>query len=436
MKKGSMGKKAAFLLGMSMMVSSVLSGCAGTADNTPTKEEAAAAGEVTHVVYWNLFSGDDGNVMVDLVDRFNEEHPDIYVENLTQDWGQYYTKLRTAVLGGVSPDIAISHKSRLIELKNNNIILPIEEEAKVFGIDYDYDKFSPASKEGVTFDDKNYAVPFDSMFMLLYYNKDILSQMNLLAEDGTPMLGEGMDGFINTLETVKANNPGIHPVESQCSSATLPRMWYTIYTQLTDQPFLSTDGKSLNLDSEAAEKATEMQKKIYEYVPIIEGNAGQLFQAEKAAFMINTTSVVAATEAVLGDKMGVIPFPVLGNTAASWTDSHTFILPVNDKRDEKTTKAALEFVKWMSENGISWAASGALPANQNLLDSDELQKLPGRTEYLDVTKMGSVFPSAENIWFSNSPDFVEPLENMIKNNASAKDTLSAFTERINAALAK
>lgn len=134
--------------------------------------------------------------------------------------------------------------------------------------------------------------------------------------------------------------------------------------------------------------------------------------------------------------MGVMPFPVLGEKASSWTDSHTFILPYNEKRDEATTKAALEFVQWMSENSISWAASGALPANQSVLDSSELLELPGRKDYLDVVNFGSVFPSSENIWFSNTPDMVEPLENMIKNQVSAEDTLTAFTERVNETLAK
>lgn len=436
MKYNWIWKKVAFLTGIGVLAATGLSGCAGKEEKGTELKSEAASGEPVHVVYWNLFSGDDGNVMVDLVDRFNEEHPDIVVENLTQDWGQYYTKLRTAVLGGVSPDIAISHKSRLIELKNNQIILPIEEEAKTYGIDFNYENFTPASVDGVAFDGKNYAVPFDSMFMLLFYNKEILADQGLLKEDGMPDLGNGLEGFLAALERIQENGSGIHPVESQYSSATLPRMWYSIYTQLTDQEFLTEDGKSLNLDEEAAVEAAKIQKQIYQFAPVIEGNAGQLFQAGKSAFMINTTSVVAATEAVLGDKMGVIPFPVIGNKAAVWTDSHTFILPANEKRDEKTTKAALEFVQWMNENSLSWSASGGLPANQNLLKSPELQVLPGRTGYLDVADMGRVFPSNENIWFSSSPEFVEPLEDMIKNGVSAEETVAIFTKRVNQALAK
>ena len=54
--------------------------------------------------FWTLFTGPDGRVMGELVERFNAEHPDIEVVMQILPWGEpYYSRLATSVVSGEAP---------------------------------------------------------------------------------------------------------------------------------------------------------------------------------------------------------------------------------------------------------------------------------------------------------------------------------------------
>lgn len=128
---------------MLIVVSFMLSACSsGSGGNTneinenASKEPETAPGEKVTITYWNMFGGGDGVIMNNLVKKFNDEHKDqIEVKALTQDWGQFYTKLQTAVAGGNAPDLAISHTSKLSELVDLGIIEPLDPYIDSMGID-------------------------------------------------------------------------------------------------------------------------------------------------------------------------------------------------------------------------------------------------------------------------------------------------------------
>ena len=68
-----------------------------------------AEAEPVSITFWSLFTGGDGEQMQKLVELFNAQDPNRQVTLATQDWDNYYTKLRTSIAAGESPDLAISH---------------------------------------------------------------------------------------------------------------------------------------------------------------------------------------------------------------------------------------------------------------------------------------------------------------------------------------
>lgn len=108
-------KRRVGLLALTLLlsVSMILSACSGNSGGADG--DAASEGKVS-LSFWTLFDGGDGANMQALVDEFNKTHPDIEVKNTKLAWGEYYTKLVTAVGNGNGPDIGISHSSRLPDL--------------------------------------------------------------------------------------------------------------------------------------------------------------------------------------------------------------------------------------------------------------------------------------------------------------------------------
>ena len=79
--------------------------------------------------FWNGFTGGDGPIMKQLVDKFNSEHPNIKVTMNTQQWADYYAKLPSAVAAGKGPEIAIMHVDSVATNAARRVIQPLDDVA-------------------------------------------------------------------------------------------------------------------------------------------------------------------------------------------------------------------------------------------------------------------------------------------------------------------
>ncbi|MBA2578874.1 MAG: twin-arginine translocation signal domain-containing protein, partial [Euzebyaceae bacterium] len=92
---------------------------AGTATGTATGTAGAtaAAGEYTgpavDLAFWNGFTGGDGPLLLEIVNRFNEEHENINVAMNALEWAQFYSTLPSATSSGEGPDVAAMHLDQI-----------------------------------------------------------------------------------------------------------------------------------------------------------------------------------------------------------------------------------------------------------------------------------------------------------------------------------
>ena len=108
----------------------------------------------------------------------------------------------------------------------------------------------------------------------------------------------------------------------------------------------------------------------------------KFFQSGKAAFLIGGTWATGALEKTENLNFGAQPWPQLFENDSCWADSHSLILPVNPERSEEETKAAVEFLVGASKDGgLTWAGSGQIPSNLEVLDSEEYAAMPYRSGY-------------------------------------------------------
>ena len=108
---------------------------AGTAAGISTMPAGLTyAQEQAFLNYWTGWSGFEFDVLQGLVDQFNEEHGNIYV-NMTTVFGQY-EKVLTAIAGGNPPDVVSAvWLHQLVQIASQGALTPLTAYAEAAGID-------------------------------------------------------------------------------------------------------------------------------------------------------------------------------------------------------------------------------------------------------------------------------------------------------------
>jgi len=354
---------------------------------------SAAAQET--VVWWDFLSGGDGVRMKQLIEQFNAEHEgQIAIDATTLEWGTpFYSKVQTSAAVGEAPDLMTYHASRIPLAVQQGILQEITAaDWEAMGLSQsDYDA---ATWDAVTVDGKQYAVPFDTHPIVLYYNKDILGQAGLLTEDGLPKGMESGEAFTATLQALK--DAGVQfPMGSVTADGNF--MFRTIYSLMGQQDGeLMTDGEFLAGDNgEKLQNAlavlagwTEdgLQSTYTDYPATV-----ALFTSGEAAMMINGVWEVPtmADLQAAGNlfEWGAVELPVIFDHPSTYADSHAFAIPANQGVEMTPEKRAAveEVIGWMARNSLAWASAGHIPAYNPVTASDEYKAMEPNATYSPLT---------------------------------------------------
>ncbi|WP_319517820.1 extracellular solute-binding protein [uncultured Martelella sp.] len=355
------------------------------------------------VVLWDFFSGGDGVRMKALIDRFNEEHPEINIEATTLEWGvPFYTKVRTSVAVGQGPDLMSYHLSRLPLGLEEDVFSPItDEDLTAAGLSKE--DFFPAAIEAASGPDGQlYAVPFDIHSIILYYNKSYLEGTEFLDTDGNLTGIDNLDDFEQALAVAKENG-SIPPLSyATGDDGGVYRVFFTLLKQQGGD--LIVDGEVLPGDNlEKAANAIEImtrwrdngwQPEQAEYEASV-----ALFTSGKAAFQMNgvwevPTMVDMEADDTLGFEWGAVQIPVLMGEEATWADSHSFAIPSQGDNEMSREKrdAVMEVIGWMEKNSIAWADAGHIPAYKPVAESAEFAEMEPNATYSSLADTAAYDP--------------------------------------------
>ena len=113
-----------------------------------------------------------------------------------------------------------------------------------------------------------------------------------------------------------------------------------------------------------------------------------LFTTGKAAFMFNgnwevPTVVDMKTKGTLPFDYGLMAFPKLYRTQATWADSHNIAIPNNAKNPDSAAmvKTVLTWIACVEKHAVAWAGGGHLPAYLPVLNGPELMGLSPVNQY-------------------------------------------------------
>ncbi|WP_424766442.1 ABC transporter substrate-binding protein [Paenibacillus sp. sgz302251] len=402
------------------------------ANNDKTDKQSAIRLE-----YWTPFSGGDNQFMTQMVNRFNQENPAIKVVQVNSRLDDYYSRLRTAIMSGSAPDLAILHQTSLPQFVQNGYIENLAESAAQIGLDWS--GFHSNILDSTVYNGQHYAVPLDTHALVMYYNKTYLRAAGLLDAADKPVIGHGAKAFEAFLEELKASVPhGVAPMAQPSTRIDAVWLWWSLYNQFNGGgTFYNEDASEAVFNNPQALKALSYIAGLYQkkLIPPDINDAFKLFYDGQAAVLITGMWGTGAFENAEKLDFGVIPMPVLYDHAAVWGDSHTLVIPTKHAMTDQKKQAALTFAKWFVEHGSQWAEAGHVPSMTKVVASEPFNKLKYRSDYAATANYVAYWPRHVKQW-SIVEILIQEFEKINYGQQTPEQALQAAVKRVNIELKK
>jgi len=377
------------------------SGDGGSEDGDTGTTTGSAGSETTTLSFWTLFTGGDGEAMVELVEQFNEEHDDIQIERQRQPFDQYYEKLSTSMSGGNAPDLCVMHSSKQLRFAEGLVPLDDHVDAEPY-VETTWDRVAPSGT--------HYGLPLGTFIWGLYYNKDIFEEAGLDPES-PPTNYEELQSASNAIveNTDKlAFNPA--PYGGPYNYA------FISFLEQAGTSVLNEDKTAAGFDNADGQRAGQFLHDIaangWDKADASGNRGNKAFRNGDLAMTMNGTwyqLVLSGLDMNWGHGKGfVMPDR---KRKANWGDTHIVNVPkqggMSDSEIEKRVTAA----KWLTQQGTIWATTaGHVPTTKAVMESDELRNSPvwekTLKNYVEMARDGQVayWPVVEN-----RSDYVRPL---------------------------
>lgn len=368
---------AAKLLVLLMAVLLVITGC-----STPSPESKSESNSESNAVqtpitidFWHALSGNNGEAVKQLVDKYNLSQSDIKVDAVFQ--GDYYenaAKLQAALVAGNQPDMIMLEVALVGQFVAANTLVDLE---KYFTKD-EISNYQEGLLKDTYVDGTLAAIPFNRSTPVLYVNKDMLIKAGL-----DPKGPKTWDELRSFSQVIKQKIPGVVGCEIPVD------IWFLeagLFQQ--DGTLLSEDNKQVAFNNEKGETIIKFwQDMINEgsmKSPVGKDYNG--WDAAMADFVGEKTAMITVSTAYLKG--------LLDKTAGKFEIVTTFLpakepgkyatpagganLAILNKSSDAEKDAAVKFIKWLSTKdnvGFFCEFTGYVPITKDGLVSNKLKTL-------------------------------------------------------------
>ena len=378
-----------------------LSGCGSAAAAGITGGKLAAS----TLQFWSLFSGGDGARLTTMTDNYEKAHGGPgSLQSTVFAWGNpYYTKVSLATVGDKPPDVAVAHLTRAKNLAAAGLLTEITD-ADLALVGLKQSDFVKRVWDAQKLDGKNWVVPLDTHPFVLYYNRKVCEPAGLLDGDGQLKTIQGRDGWEAALAALKKVTGSTGASVATVNDPSTSWRWFqTLYRQQDGAtPFLDDGGTKLTWNEELVTSTLAYIQKLTAdgLMPatIDYGGAETAMFTGDAGFFLQGVWEITTAQGVEGLDFGMVPIPTIFDVPAEMADSHTFVLPRQDRSPEQM-KQAMTFVKSMLDQSLTWAKGGHIPAYLPVQNSAAYQKLTPQSDYASAAE-NAVYDSPA--WYSGS----------------------------------
>ncbi|MCL4561305.1 MAG: extracellular solute-binding protein [Chloroflexi bacterium] len=338
----------------------------------PAPTQVSAPVEIT---FWHQYDKANADMIQELVDAFNQTHPNIKVNAVIQpSYDEYKTLIQTSILSGTSPDIAAVDLVWVPGLVASNALEPLDSYIQPDS-SFDLADFYPLLAGYDVMGGKRYALPVSANNMQLIWNKDLFAKAGLDPE--TP------PKTWNEMQTMS----------EKCSDPANGVIGFEFYTQPTGEGITwqfqvwlwAAGGQFLNADNTKAAFNTPEGLKALTYVSNMLAGHGSVpgpwgaFGDQKACMQLDGSWLFGyRKDAPFQWGIAAVPYPEGGQTTSNIGGEHLIMF-----QSSKNKAAVWEFMKYMTSADVQlkWdEATGFLPVRKAVGDNPEYLKWINDTE--------------------------------------------------------
>lgn len=135
-----------------------------------------AAGEQTTIELWYHISPDQATLLLQMVDQFQEEHPDIKVETQSVAFSEIKKQISIGVAADELPDVTLCDTVDNASYAAMGAAKEITAEVEAWG---EIDKYFEGPRNSAMYNGGYYGIPYYSNCLAIMYNKDIFDEMGI-----------------------------------------------------------------------------------------------------------------------------------------------------------------------------------------------------------------------------------------------------------------
>ncbi len=327
--------------------------------------------EPVEIRLWTVLSGADGAAMDALVEAFNQSQTEVHVTHRALYEEDLYDAMKRPAEEAERPQLCLVNPERIPELKDLGALspfdLPLLEETRVRAEDYDAAQWALGGYAG-----EQYGIPLDEHAFVLYYSPELwrLYGLDSYTEDG----------FV-TFEELKAltNQARAQGYTGAGTNIAWMRPQILSYYAQKDGARTLFDAENPALNREALQAALgEMKELVQEgYTLGAEEDAETAFREGRLLVLTDGTWIQPSLKAA-GTAYGMLPSLCFSpEECKNWASAHLFIRTADGEGGWETEEAEGRFLRFMSENALTWAEKGGhCPAALSALEDEAYRNLP------------------------------------------------------------
>ncbi|CAM3424685.1 ABC transporter substrate-binding protein [Halomonas lysinitropha] len=296
------------------------------------------------------------DVVDDLVEDFEAEHPDIDVEAIyAGNYDDTRVRAMSAIEAGEAPQLSVMFSIDLFDLIEQDVIVPFDDLVETEAEQAWLDSFYPGLMENGRLDGKTYGIPFQRSTIVLYWNRDAFEAAGL-DPDQPP----------ETWEEMAAMGAAVHEATDgeqwgvMVPSTGYPYWMFQAFAFQNGHRLMSEDGTEVYFDDPAAVEALEYWVSLaeeHEAMPdgtIEWGTLRQNFLEQSTAMIWHSTGNLTAVRNAAEFDFGVAMLP-MKTQRGSPTGGGNFYVFKDTSAEEK--QAAMTFIRWMTapERAAAWS---------------------------------------------------------------------------------
>ncbi len=324
------------------------------------------------ISFWHAMSGALGETLAFLVQKFQDEHPDIVVDLVYQGaYSALQQKLIAAVAAGQPPTLAQQYENWTTQwldaLVDLDLFLPEEVLNDVL----------PAFDQ--KFDGRIITVPFNKSILVLYYRPDLIPNPPTTWEDFERLTcaiakDTDGDGVLNEYGTA------FRPPN--------PEIFLTFLTQ-AGGAILSEDWTEVTINNAAGLEAAEFAARLAKCALVQSAYISDAIQKgivvgawidTSAGYTYNMNAAKTA-----GVPLAVVPLPCYKNCASMIQGTNLAIFSMNQSKAQIEAAAKLIAFLLREDNIVEWAMkTGYVPVTKTAVESQAWQEYMEANPYARV----------------------------------------------------